>query len=268
MHGACELAVRHRGSTGHSRPDRVGFRIDRTGHLPQCGLMNCASCGGALEASSSVCPFCGVRNDVDLRGIDFHDLGAEGNLPCPDCQTPLGVIEIQTEPKVRVERCPACFGLFFNPGELEAILDANTNSLVWLDKEGLRQVAAEYGFHHEVVYLKCPFCAERMSQINFGGTSGVVLDQCGSHGVWLQSTELRRLLEWWHVGGKLLYQRNEEERAKRLTGSGRRDGGGAGLGMPGSAAWGMLYPEADENLGKANALSALARLGEWLVSRA
>jgi len=229
--------------------------------------MKCASCGGALEPSSSVCPFCGVRNDVDLRGVDFHDLGVDGNLPCPDCQTPLGVIEFQADPKVRVERCPACLGLFFNPGELETILNDNTNSSVWLDKEGLRQVAAEYGFHNEVVYLKCPFCAERMSQINFGGTSGVVLDQCGSHGVWVQSTELRRLMEWWRVGGKLLYQQNEAERAKRLTGTGRRDGTGAAAILPGGGPWGMIDPDADENLGKAAILNVLGRLGEWLVSK-
>jgi hypothetical protein len=41
---------------------------------------------------------------------------------------------------------------------------------------------------------------ERMSHLNFGGSSGVVIDSCGTHGVWLQSTELRQLMEWWRAG--------------------------------------------------------------------
>jgi Zn-finger nucleic acid-binding protein len=52
--------------------------------------------------------------------------------------------------------------------------------------------------------------------VNFGGKSGVIIDRCGAHGVWLEGSELRRLLEWWRAGGKLLYQQNEAEREKRI----------------------------------------------------
>jgi Zn-finger nucleic acid-binding protein len=162
------------------------------------------------------CPFCGVRQEVNLRDIHFRDLGTDAALPCPHCETALDVIEFDTEPEMRIERCTTCFGMFFNPGELEALLDARTNPLVWLDPVQLNRIAMDYGNDHKVIYRKCPMCSERMSHLHFGGNSGVILDRCGTHGVWLEGSELKRLTEWWRAGGKLIYQQHEAERVKRL----------------------------------------------------
>ena len=162
------------------------------------------------------CPFCGVRQDVDLRQVHFRDLGVDESLPCPCCATPLDVIEFETEPVIRIERCTTCHGMFFNPGELEAMLDAQTNPLVWLDSAQLTQISDDFGFNHEVVYRKCPMCTDRMSHLNFAGRSGVILDRCGTHGVWIEGGELRRLTEWWRAGGKLIFQQHEADRTKRL----------------------------------------------------
>lgn len=166
----------------------------------------------------SFCPFCGVRQEVNLRHVHFRDLGTDASLPCPHCSTALDVIEFDIEPKMRIERCTTCFGMFFNPGELGAMLDAQTNPLVWLDPVQLNQIAEDFGHRHEIVYLKCPMCAERMSHLHFGGKSGVILDRCGTHGVWLEGSELRRLTEWWRAGGKLIYQAHEAARVKRMHG--------------------------------------------------
>lgn len=163
----------------------------------------------------TVCRFCGTRQDIDLRQLHFRDLGRDEALPCPDCRTPLSVIEFDLEPRIRIERCGACHGMFFNPGELEAVLEMSTNPTVWVDDQQLKQIAEQYGFRHKVVYVPCPCCGEIMSHINFGGRSGVILDRCGAHGVWLNAGELRRLLEWWRVGGKLLHQKNEVQRIVR-----------------------------------------------------
>lgn len=181
--------------------------------------MKCTSCGGRLEGKMTFCPFCGVRQDVDLRQVHFRDLGVDESLPCPCCATPLDVIEFETEPVIRIERCTTCHGMFFNPGEIEALLNAQTNPLVWLDPVQIEQIATDFGYHHEVVYRRCPMCAERMSHLNFAGRSGVILDRCGTHGVWLEGSELRRLTGWWRAGGKLIYQQHEAERVKNLYGT-------------------------------------------------
>lgn len=178
--------------------------------------MKCTSCGGRLEGTLTFCPFCGVRQDVNLRQIHFRDLGTDAAMPCPECSVPLDVIEFDGEPAVRIERCTSCHGTFFNPGELEALLDSQTNPLVWLDQAQLQQIAADFRDDYEVVYRRCPMCAELMSRINFGGQSGVIIDRCGTHGVWLDGSELRRLTEWWRAGGKLLYQQHEADRAKTI----------------------------------------------------
>lgn len=178
--------------------------------------MKCGHCGGRLEGNLTVCPFCSTRQDIDLAQIHFRDLGNDGSMPCPGCESTLGVIEFDTDPAIRIERCESCLGLFFNPGELVALLQQKTNPLVWLDRQRLSEIAENFGYNHKVVYLKCPMCRERMSHLNFGGQSGVILDRCGTHGVWVQGGELRRLFEWWRAGGKHLHQVNEQEKAAEL----------------------------------------------------
>lgn len=182
--------------------------------------MKCHSCGGALKGAMNFCPYCGVRQDIDLRQMHFRDLSVpESELPCPSCTKPLHLIEVATSPPMKIERCAECFGMFFNPGELEAVLHQQTEAAVRFDSMMLDQVAADYGFNHEVVYRKCPMCSERMSHLNFGGRSGVILDRCGTHGLWLDGGELRRLAEWWRAGGKLIHQQEEAKRIGKLFAS-------------------------------------------------
>lgn len=179
--------------------------------------MKCVSCGGALKGAMNFCPYCGVRQDIDLRQLHFRDLSAEGaSLPCPECQLPLQLIEVATHPPMKIERCVTCFGMFFNPGELEAVLHQQTEAAVRFDSLMLEQISADFGHRHEVIYRKCPMCFERMSHFNFGGRSGVILDRCGTHGLWLDGGELRRLAEWWRAGGKLIHEKYEAERVGRL----------------------------------------------------
>jgi Zn-finger nucleic acid-binding protein len=166
------------------------------------------------------CPFCGVRADIDLRQVHFRDMGPDPGMACPQCTTPLDVIEFETEPRLQVERCLTCHGMFFNPGEIEALLDAQTNPVVWLDPVQLEQIAGDFGnTQREIAYQKCPMCEDRMTHFNFGGRSGVIADRCGTQGVWLEGGELRRLAEWWRAGGKLIYQQKEQERVNKLYSS-------------------------------------------------
>lgn len=163
------------------------------------------------------CPYCGVRQEIDLRQLHFRDLSVEGaSLSCPECRLPLQLIEVATNPPMKIERCGTCFGMFFNPGELEAVLHQQTEAAVRFDSLMLEQISADFGHRHEVIYRKCPMCFERMSHLNFGGRSGVILDRCGTHGLWLDGGELRRLAEWWRAGGKLIHQNEEAARVGRL----------------------------------------------------
>lgn len=177
--------------------------------------MKCQSCSGKLEGNLTICPYCGVKQEIDLKSVHFRDLGCNEGMPCPDCQKPLDVIEFELEPPLQIEKCGDCLGMFFNPGELEALLEAKTSPLIWLDKTQLDALGEEkWDRNHDRVYHQCPICSDRMHHVNFGGKSGVILDQCGTHGVWLDAGELRQLKEWWRAGGRYVYQENEAEKAR------------------------------------------------------
>jgi Zn-finger nucleic acid-binding protein len=118
--------------------------------------VKCINFGGRLAGSMTFCPFCGVRADIDLRQIHFRDLGEDASMACPQCTTPLGVIEFETEPRIRIERCTTCHGMFFNPGEIESLLDAQTNPLVWLDPVQIQQIAGDFGREREIFYQEWP----------------------------------------------------------------------------------------------------------------
>lgn len=160
-------------------------------------------------------PAASPAQEENLRPLYFRHLGADTALPCPACRIPLEVIEFETKPPVRIERCTACEGLFFNPGEIEVLLETGTTPLVWLDPDHLEIVTRALPVSRESSFSKkCPVCSERMLQSNFGGRSAVMLDHCSTHGLWVEGNEMRRLRDWWRAGGKRIYRQQESQPAR------------------------------------------------------
>jgi hypothetical protein len=54
-----------------------------------------------------------------------------------------------------------------------------------------------------------------MQRRNFGGSSGVVVDVCRAHGVWLDHLELEHVLAWARGGGLERERERRVERARR-----------------------------------------------------
>jgi Zn-finger nucleic acid-binding protein len=195
-----------------------------------------------------VCTFCGTRNDIDLTGLGEYTVNAPQSVrTCPRCKTPLQTVDLKVQGTFLIERCEQCLGLFFDPGELEALLNASVANVFDINRkliDGLNQSprSAEYG----VGYIACPVCAKLMNRVSYGVRSGVIVDRCGAHGVWLDGGELRQLLEWTASGGQILtrerqdeHKREEERTQQRLERERQtramQDGGGAlsiGFGTP------------------------------------
>lgn len=53
----------------------------------------------------------------------------------------------------------------------------------------------------EVKYLPCPVCAERMNRRQFVPGSGVIIDECRDHGIWLDAGEHHRILDFVRTHG-------------------------------------------------------------------
>ncbi len=175
--------------------------------------MPCSSCGAPLPPKSRSCQYCGTLNDVDLRSVR-HEHGGVAQRDCPRCKTRLEVLSIELAGGVEIDRCGSCHGIFFDPGELESILEQAETKTFAVDAKRLEVMAEEEiasGDLAKVEYVPCPGCGQLMHRRNFGTRSGVIVDQCRDHGVWLDGGELRRLVEWARAGGRLHAAKQEAE---------------------------------------------------------
>jgi len=134
---------------------------------------------------------------------------------CPRCAIRLETIDLKIDGRFLIERCGQCLGLFFDPGELEAVLQATVANVFTVNNSQMDSInatmrAKEYG----VTYIKCPVCTTLMNRVNFGAKSGVVVNRCKEDGVWLDGGDLRHLFEWMKAGGKLLDQERQEQQKK------------------------------------------------------
>jgi Zn-finger nucleic acid-binding protein len=194
-------------------------------------MARCTNCKAPLPDGSLLCSYCGDRNDVDLKGIHYYTTH-ETDQPriCPRCDKRLKTINLNLDGTFFIDRCEHCLGLFFDPNELEALLDAAVKNVFQIDRSGLDAINANRPpDQYPVSYIKCPACSQLMNRVNFGAKSGVIIDRCKYHGVWLDGGELRHLMEWMKLGGKLLHQerqeqektearKNESERRKSVAG--------------------------------------------------
>lgn len=177
-------------------------------------MPNCANCSAPLPINSVSCEYCGSRNNVDLTAIHFfttHDSDTERS--CPICSINLKTIDLGVNGKFFIERCEECLGLFFDPNELEALLEYSVKNVFEINRNRLTQFNLTGQTASRVAtYVKCPVCANMMNRINFGTRSGVVIDRCKEHGVWLDAGELRQLCEWVKAGGQLLDKERQEQK--------------------------------------------------------
>ncbi|KAF0219578.1 MAG: hypothetical protein FD174_1833 [Geobacteraceae bacterium] len=175
-------------------------------------MANCSNCSAPLPPNSIQCAYCGSRNDTDLKGVHYyttHEI--ESERICPRCNLRLRTIDLKLDGRFLIERCDECLGLFFDPGELEALLEATVSNVFAVNRNQLDNINTTRPNDYGVSYIKCPICSKIMNRVNFGTKSGVIADRCKDHGIWLDGGELRHLFEWMKAGGKLLHQERQEQ---------------------------------------------------------
>jgi Zn-finger nucleic acid-binding protein len=91
---------------------------------------------------------------------------------------------------------------------------------LWLDHDDLRQIvrstAADRTEEEEQQALEtqgnlpgsdapraCPDCAQPMVAMTYAYESGVLIDQCSAHGIWLDGNELDRIEAWYEGTDRL-----------------------------------------------------------------
>lgn len=139
---------------------------------------------------------------------------------CPHCGIGLQATQLLEENPIDVDVCPACRGIWFDTGELKSVLKAATDPDAVVNRHLLTTLAERTHIPDSITYVKCPACESIMNRSCYGHRSGVIVDQCRQHGIWLDGGELERLFGWVSAGGHVLNEQVEAEKADRQK---RRD---------------------------------------------
>jgi Zn-finger nucleic acid-binding protein len=114
---------------------------------------------------------------------------------CARCDIALASLSVEAGSQ-GVLGCPACGGEFCERAALEsAVQKARLAGLGNAYARPVLDMAAP------LRYVRCPVCGQLMVRRNYGGSSGVVVDVCGPHGVWFDRGELSQVLAFCASGG-------------------------------------------------------------------
>ena len=197
------------------------LKCGRCGGTLALDAAKCAYCDGEITLEerglSGVCPVCFARLLAGARfcmecGIAIAPQAlravAEGTA-CPRCRS---AMRSRTVGSTSLVECTNCGGLWVAQQDLERICEkADEEELVSRALAG-SQPAHPVDPTRGPTYLPCPTCSDLMVRRNFGGSSGILIDVCRGHGVWLDHRELERILEFVRKGGLMQARAREVER--------------------------------------------------------
>lgn len=209
--------------------------------------VTCAACFAPMFAGSRFCARCGAEATREL-------LEEETPLKCPRCREPMQALRLVA---TTARECGACGGLWLSPESLQTLSDGREA------RAGVVSVLAArvptVSTPPDVVrYVPCPRCEKLMNRKNFAQSSGVVLDVCGKHGVWLDRGELERVLGFVAGGGLARARAREQERliderrrlvALQKTSIGGGMGSEIGAFAPHDVTWTRTTASSDDSLG-------------------
>jgi Zn-finger nucleic acid-binding protein len=168
--------------------------------------MECRNCGAPLPLHSDVCEFCRTLNDTDTVRLAPKSWywGAFSHYLCPRCNVPLRGVTLDIGTEFDVLRCEKCLGFFFSPHtQLAEILEVAVPALKDIDFTRLANLVDESQKDNwPVTYIKCPICENQMHRRAYGQLSGVIVDTCKDHGIWLDGGEFGKLIRWARSGGR------------------------------------------------------------------
>ncbi|TAJ18139.1 MAG: hypothetical protein EPO68_08355 [Planctomycetota bacterium] len=246
-------------------------------HAPRA--LRCTSCGGALQAGAracaycsaevtldelrldSVCPDCGARMSSGARYCMECGLSIEpqawralaATAKCPRCASAL---RQRTAGALVLVECITCAGLWLEPEQLDQLCERAERDGAVLGALGLQKQPTRALDAGAVKYLPCVRCAQPMNRRNFGGSSGIVVDVCKTHGVWLDHGELERAIAFARGGGLLRQRARELDRLRTEETRAAEH------------AWTLEAPARRDDTGELDLSLDLASLGRWLARAA
>jgi len=125
-------------------------------------MHECRYCGAPVDRRIGHCLYCRSRVELDLHGsLNYRLYEPESQRMCPNCDIPLSTIDLKIDKKCLIEKCEKCKGLFFDPGELELVLDKSVSNIFHVDDRKLKELQNNHfqKRQKEFRYRKCPCCS-------------------------------------------------------------------------------------------------------------
>lgn len=183
--------------------------------------MTCSFCSAPLPRKGLVCGYCGQRNALNLNALSKVEIQSKDTShKCPSCDVTFDNINIGSKERILIQRCDDCDGLFLTEEILGELVQSQAAIKDKIDLHILRFVKDHPRPEKETVikYKKCPVCDITMQRLNYRSVSGVIVDKCHKHGIWLDAGELLQLYEWKKVGGDI-QKVNKRQTTPKLKGS-------------------------------------------------
>jgi Zn-finger nucleic acid-binding protein len=108
---------------------------------------------------------------------------------CPACKSDMIVVE---HSKIELDYCTNCYGVWFDSGELELLLES-----VGLESPAplLSSLASSTEAKSAEKKRKCPICVKKMKKVLVGQEPEILLDICQQgDGLWFDGGELAQLV--------------------------------------------------------------------------
>lgn len=117
-------------------------------------------------------------------------------MDCPKC---VGKLEKKTVENIEIDACTVCEGIWFDAGELEAVIKGDSKDFDYIDVgreslDGLELAAAKIDLDSKKG--KCPRCDDgtELLQTQYEKDRKVRVDICPKgHGLWLDGGEIKLL---------------------------------------------------------------------------
>ena len=111
-------------------------------------------------------------------------------MDCPRCE---GKLVARKYEGIEIDTCNTCEGDWL---DLEELLHIVENEEEPISREiaikTLSQAFAGIPSEEHDVDELCPHCKTKMKPVNYTYSSGIIIDQCRDHGVWLDKGELEK----------------------------------------------------------------------------
>ena len=106
-------------------------------------------------------------------------------MNCPACKETLVILELHS---IEIDYCTQCFGIWLDAGELELMIDDETERAKLVQSLAIIRNVKEKK-------LRCPVCRKKMEKVKHHQVD-IIADKCvKNHGIWFDRGELEEIIK-------------------------------------------------------------------------